>query len=256
MNYQNIFDSHAHYDDEQFAGDLKELLVSFPESGVCGVVSCGVSPETCAFSVPLSEKYPFIYAAAGFHPLNLREAPEDVKNALAPFFEHPKTVAVGEIGLDYHYEKETRAQQLVLFERQLQFACERDLPVIVHDREAHADTLELLQKYKPRGVVHCFSGSVEMAREVLKLGMYIGLGGAVTFKNAVKPVEVAAMVPDDRLLVETDAPYMTPVPFRGKRCDSRYIAYTAERLAEIRGADTQELLDKTCQNAKDLFGIA
>ena len=115
MNYQNIFDSHAHYDDEQFAGDLKELLARFPESGVCGVVSCGVSPETCAFSVTLSEKYPFIYAAAGFHPLNLREAPEAVETTLAPFFEHPKTVAVGEIGLDYHYEKETRAQQLVLF---------------------------------------------------------------------------------------------------------------------------------------------
>lgn len=256
MNYQNIFDSHAHYDDERFSDDREALLATFEESGVCGVVSCGVSPETCKFSVSLSEKYPFIYAAAGFHPLNLRDVPENVESALAPFFDYPKCVAVGEIGLDYHYEKETRAEQLVLFERQLQFACERDLPVIVHDREAHADTLALLQKYKPRGVVHCFTGSVEMAREVLKLGMYIGLGGAVTFKNAVKPVEVAAMVPDDRLLVETDAPYMTPVPFRGKRCDSRHIAYTAERLAEIRSTDTQAILDKTCQNAKDLFGIA
>ena len=142
-----------------------------------------------------------------------------------------------------------------MFEQQLQVANELSLPVIVHDREAHEDTLRLLNQYKPRGVVHCFSGSVEMAKEVLKLGMYIGLGGAVTFKNAVKPVEVAELVPQDRLLVETDAPYMTPVPFRGKRCYSGHIAYTAERLAEIRGEDAQALLDYTAENARRLFGI-
>ena len=168
---------------------------------------------------------------------------------------NPKTVAVGEIGLDYYYEKATRDAQLRLFEQQLQVANELSLPVIVHYREAHEDTLRLLKQYKPRGVVHCFSGSVEMAKEVLKLGMYIGLGGAVTFKNAVKPVEVAKIVPQDRLLVETDAPYMTPVPFRGKRCDSGHIAYTAARLSEIRGEDTQALLDYTAENARRLFGI-
>ena len=251
----DIFDSHAHYDDPRFAEDVYALLDSFPQSGVSGVVSCGVNVETTRFAQALSHRYAFVYAAAGFHPLNLEDVPTDPIAALAPFFRDAKTVAVGEIGLDYHYEKESRLQQLALFEAQLAFAKERELPVIVHDREAHEDTLRLLQKYRPRGVVHCFSGSAETAREVLKLGMYIGLGGAVTFKNAVKPVEVAKMVPADRLLVETDAPYMAPVPCRGKRCDSRMIAYTAERLAEIRGVDAQDLLHETARNARALFGL-
>lgn len=255
MSLTHIFDSHAHYDDERFSEDLAELLASFPEAGVSGVISCGVNAETSRFAVRLAEKYPFMYAAAGFHPLNLEDVPDDIVSELRPILAADKAVAVGEIGLDYHYEKESREAQLSLFETQLQLANELGLPVIVHDREAHEDTMRLLKQYKPKGVVHCFSGSVEMAKEVLKLGMYIGLGGAVTFKNAVKPVEVAAMVPEERLLVETDAPYMTPVPFRGKRCDSRLIAYTAERLAEIRGTSAQAILDLTAQNAKTLFGI-
>lgn len=255
MSLTHIFDSHAHYDDERFSEDLTELLASFPEAGVSGVISCGVNAETSRFAVRLAEKYPFMYAAAGFHPLNLEDVPDDIVSVLRPILAADKAVAVGEIGLDYHYEKESREAQLSLFETQLQLADELDLPVIVHDREAHEDTMRLLKQYKPKGVVHCFSGSVEMAKEVLKLGMYIGLGGAVTFKNAVKPVEVAAMVPEERLLVETDAPYMSPVPFRGKRCDSRLIAYTAERLAEIRGTSAQAVLDLTAQNAKTLFGI-
>lgn len=255
MNLSNIFDSHAHYDDERFSADLPALLDALPEAGVSGVISCGVNVETTRFAQSLAQKYAYIYAAAGFHPLNLEDAPENAEACLRKLLSAPKTVAVGEIGLDYHYEKESRQQQLVLFEMQLRLSKELDLPVIVHDREAHEDTMRLLKQYKPRGVVHCFSGSVETAKEVLKLGMYIGLGGAVTFKNAVKPVEVAAMVPDERLLVETDAPYMAPVPFRGKRCDSRLIAYTVERLAEIRGTSAQTILDLTAQNAKTLFGI-
>ena len=255
MSLYNIFDAHAHYDDARFSDDLPELLTALPAKGVVGVISCGVNAETSQFAAHLAATYDYIYAAAGFHPLNLDDVPENPTEILRELLKNPKTVAVGEIGLDYYYEKASRDAQLRLFEQQLQVANELSLPVIVHDREAHEDTLRLLNQYKPRGVVHCFSGSVEMAKEVLKLGMYIGLGGAVTFKNAVKPVEVAKIVPQDRLLVETDAPYMTPVPFRGKRCDSGHIAYTAARLSEIRGEDTQALLDYTAENARRLFGI-
>lgn len=255
MSLHNIFDSHAHYDDARFSDDLPELLASLPAKGVVGVISCGVNAETAQFAAHLAATYDYIYAAAGFHPLNLDDVPENPTEILRELLKNPKTVAVGEIGLDYYYEKASRDAQLQLFELQLRLANELSLPVIVHDREAHEDTLRLLKQYKPRGVVHCFSGSVEMAKEVLKLGMYIGLGGAVTFKNAVKPVEVAKIVPQDRLLVETDAPYMTPVPFRGKRCDSSHIAYTAARLSEIRGEDTQALLDYTAENARRLFGV-
>lgn len=251
----HIFDSHAHYDDERFSEDVYELLDALPEKGVSGVISCGVNVESTRFAQALAQKYSYIYAAAGFHPLNLEDVPDNTEQLLRELLKDPKTVAVGEIGLDYHYEKESRAAQLALFEMQLRLAKELDLPVIVHDREAHDDTLKLLKAIQPKGVVHCFSGSVEMAKEILKLDMYIGLGGAVTFKNAVKPVEVAAMVPAERLLLETDAPYMTPVPFRGKRCDSSHIAYTAARIAEIRGVDTQTLCEQTETNTRRLFGI-
>lgn len=255
MSLTHIFDSHAHYDDARFSEDVYDLLDTLPEKGVSGVISCGVNAESTRFAQALAQKYDYIYAAAGFHPLNLEDVPENAETVLCELLKDPKTVAVGEIGLDYHYEKESRTEQLALFEMQLRLAKELDLPVIVHDREAHDDTLRLLKEIQPTGVVHCFSGSVEMAKEILKLDMYIGLGGAVTFKNAVKPVEVAAMVPAERLLLETDAPYMTPVPFRGKRCDSSLIAYTAARIAEIRGVDTQALCTQTEINTRRLFGI-
>lgn len=251
----HIFDSHAHYDDERFSEDVYELLDTLPEKGVSGVISCGANAESTRFAQALAQKYDYIYAAAGFHPLNLEDVPENAETVLRELLKAPKTVAIGEIGLDYHYEKESRKEQLALFEMQLRLAKELNLPVIVHDREAHDDTLRLLKEIQPTGVVHCFSGSVEMAKEILKLDMYIGLGGAVTFKNAVKPVEVAAMVPAERLLLETDAPYMTPVPFRGKRCDSSLIAYTAARIAEIRGVDTQALCKQTEINTRRLFKI-
>lgn len=251
----NIFDSHAHYDDEQFDSDRSELLASLESKGVSGVVFCGVNIETSKFSVETSHKYGYIYSAVGFHPLNLSDYKEGDLGILKELCKDEKVVAVGEIGLDYHYEKETRPQQLELVEKQIILANELSLPIIFHDRESHEDTLNLLKKHKPKGVVHCFSGSVEMAKEVIKLGMYIGLGGAVTFKNAVKPVEVAKYVPDSRLLIETDCPYMTPVPFRGKRNDSSLIPYTAQKLAEVRGVSPQEILDLTAKNAKTLFNI-
>ncbi len=253
--YHNIFDSHAHYDDEQFDIDRNELLVSFREKGISGVVCCGVNIETSKFAVELSHKYDFIYSAVGFHPLDNDEYNDGDLDFIKELAQDEKCVAIGEIGLDYHYEKESRENQLVILERQIQLAIELDKPIIFHDRESHEDTLNILKKYKPKGVLHCFSGSVEMAKEIINLGMYIGLGGAVTFKNAVKPCEVAKFVPADKLLIETDAPYMTPVPFRGKRCNSLHIPYIAEKIAELKGITAQEILDLTDKNARVLFGI-
>lgn len=251
----SIFDSHAHYDDEKFNSDRHELLSSLPSSGICGVINCGVDIETSENSLFLAEKYDYIYAACGFHPHEAEKATKTDVKALLPLLEQKKCVAVGEIGLDYYYDFSPREVQQKLFDQQLKIAKELELPVIIHNREAHQDTLDLLKKYRPYGVLHCFSGSVEMAREIIKLGLYIGLGGAVTFKNAKKPVEVAAYVPDEYLLIETDAPYMAPVPFRGKRCDSTHIPYTAEKLAEIRKTDPQDILSLTAENSRRLFKI-
>lgn len=251
-----IFDSHAHYDDAAFEEDRAVLLSALPERGVCGVINAGCDAVSSGRSVALAEAYPYIYAAVGWHPEAAAGFTETAWQEMLPLFSHTKVVAVGEIGLDYHYEDACpREQQKLCFERQLQYACEQGLPVIVHDREAHEDTMALLRKYRPKGVLHCFSGSVEMMQEAVKLGLYIGLGGAVTFKNARKPVEVASAVPFDRLLLETDCPYMAPVPFRGKRCDSAMIAETAVRIAEIRGVSAETVLAQTRENVKMLFGI-
>lgn len=256
----NIFDSHAHYDDEQFDGDRDELLQSLPSKGVCAVINCASDLKSSATSAELSEKYPFFWCACGVHP---HEAEKELKTAdineiekrIVNFTEKKKCVAIGEIGLDYHYDFSPRELQKEIFELQLKLSKELDLPVIVHDREAHEDTMTLLKKYRPKGVVHCFSGSVEMAREVLKLGMYIGLGGAVTFKNAKKPVAVAAATDIDRILLETDCPYMAPVPFRGTRCSSDMIAYSAQTIASVKNTDVQTLVDAATENTKRLFGI-
>ncbi len=256
MDYFNIFDSHAHYDDEQFKDDKDTLLSSFAEGGICGCITCGTNTKNSYAAIELAEKYPFIYAAVGLHPLDIEdEKKENYIDIFRSLSNHEKVVAIGEIGLDYHYDSAPRETQIKVLEEQIILAKELDLPVIIHDRESHEDILNILKKHKPKGVVHCFSGSVEMMREVVKLGMYIGLGGAVTFKNAKKPVEVAKEVPSERLLIETDAPYMTPVPFRGKRNDSTLIPYTAEKIAEVRNTTAQEILNITNQNAKELFGI-
>lgn len=251
----NIFDSHAHYDSEQFADDRKELLNALPQQGVCGIINCGTDIASSLATLELSDEFSFVYAACGIHPHEAEGCKQGYLSVLKKLCMEEKCVAVGEIGLDYHYDFSPRDAQMQVFEQQLVLAKELDLPVIVHDREAHEDTMMLLKRYRPKGVVHCFSGSAEMAKEVVKLGMYIGLGGAVTFKNARKPLEVAAIVPDDRLLIETDCPYMTPVPHRGKRCDSSYIPYTAEKLAEVRGVTAENILDLTRKNANTLFGL-
>ena len=250
-----IFDSHAHYDSRQFDDDRDELLETLHKNGVAGIINCGCTIKSSEFSLKLAHKYDFIYASAGIHPHDAAEVKEKYIDKIEVLCKDEKCVAVGEIGLDYHYDFSPREIQREVFEAQLILASKLDLPVIVHDRESHADVLELLKKHRPKGVLHCFSGSVEMAKEIIDLGMYIGLGGAVTFKNAKKPIEVAEYIPIDRLLSETDAPYMTPIPFRGKRCDSSHIAYTAAKVAEVRGVSADKILMQCMENAKKLFNI-
>lgn len=251
----NIFDSHAHYNDEQFDIDRDSLLASLPEAGIVGIINCGTDVKSSLESLVMAEKYPFVYAACGYHPESALDFTDDNLLEIDKMLSHRKCVAVGEIGLEYHYDFVPKDVQKYVFEKHLELAVKYDMPVIVHDREAHADTMELLKKYNPKGVLHCYSGSAEMAKEVLKMGMYIGLGGAVTFKNAVKPVEVAEMIPLDRLLLETDCPYMAPVPMRGKRNNSAYIEYVADIIADVRGISAQELLCITAENTKKLFNI-
>ncbi len=249
-----IFDSHAHYDDRAFDADREELLASLPQRGVGAVVNAAVDVASSQAILRMSEQYPHIYAAVGIHPEAVGRATDDHLAVLAKSARGPKVVAIGEIGLDYHYDDAApRELQRAWFRRQLALAGEMNLPVIVHDRDAHEDVLALLKEYRPHGVVHCFSGSVEMMREVVALGMYIGLGGATTFKNAKRPIAVAQEVPLDRLLLETDAPYMAPEPYRGKRCDSAMIAHTAARIAAVRGMNADDLLAATYRNAERLF---
>lgn len=252
---ENIFDTHAHYDDEAFDSDRDTLLPSLKSKGVGYVIDCGCDVASSEKAIELSEKYDFIYAAVGIHPHEAEGAKDGDLEIIKRLIEHEKVVAIGEIGLDYHYDFSPRELQKEYFEKQIILANELDMPIIVHDREAHEDTMQLLRKYKPKGVLHCFSGSVETAKEIISLGMYIGLGGAVTFKNAKKPIEVAEYLPLDRLLLETDAPYMSPVPYRGKRNDSSLIPYAALKIAEAKGMEAQSVIDAACENAKRLFGV-
>ncbi|MBR6568373.1 MAG: TatD family hydrolase [Clostridia bacterium] len=253
--YRNIFDTHAHYDDERFNEDRTELLSSLFRGSVSGIINCGCDLKSSLKTVELTEKHSLVYGAVGVHPHEAEKATAEDLKQIKELYKNDKIVAVGEIGLDYFYDFSPRERQIEIFREQIITANELGLPVIIHDRDAHEDTMNILKELKPKGVVHCFSGSAEMAKEILKLGLYIGIGGAVTFKNARKPVEVVEILPLDRLLLETDAPYMTPVPFRGKRCDSSHIAYTAEKIAEIKGIGVQELINKATENTKTLFNI-
>ena len=248
----NIFDSHAHYNDRRFDDDRDSVLRNLPLQGVTAVLNCGTTMESSEDCLRLAEEYDYLYAACGVHP-HEAEQEEPKLDALYSLLKHEKCLAVGEIGLDYHYDFSPRDIQQRVFERHLQIANELQMPVIVHDREAHEDTMNLLKKYKPAGVVHCFSGSAEMAKEVIRLGMYVGFGGALTFKGAKKPLEAAAAVPKEMLLLETDCPYMAPVPHRGKRCDSSMIPVSAQVIADIWNCSVQEVLDITNENAKRLF---
>ncbi|HHW45403.1 MAG TPA: TatD family hydrolase [Clostridiales bacterium] len=250
-----IFDTHAHYDDRRFGEILDDLLKTLPEYGVCAIINCATDFNSAEKLIKLSDRYTYLYTAVGYHPLDIPKTGDLDIERLKSYTANPKVVAIGEIGLDYHYSADNKPRQIEWFEQQVALACELGLPVIVHDREAHQDTYEILKKYRPKGVLHCFSGSVEFAKQILNLGMYIGLGGTVTFKNAKKPLEVAQYIPLGRLLLETDAPYMAPEPFRGKTCHSAHIAFTARKIAEAKGVDYVEILEKAKQNAFQLFGI-
>ena len=249
-----IFDTHAHYDDKAFDSDREELLKKLFSESVAYIVNQGTDLKLSKYSISLAERYENMYCAVGIHPENITE------NSLAELEEierlagHPKAVAIGEIGLDYYWDIPKEPQK-VIFEKQLILANKLNMPVNIHDREAHGDVLEYLRKYKPKGILHSFSGSVEMARKIVKLGMYIGIGGVVTFKNARKSVEVVKDIPLERIVLETDCPYLSPVPFRGKRNNSGMIIYTAEKIAEIKNISVEEVLKETCENAKKVYNI-
>lgn len=252
---ENIFDSHAHYDSDRFDDDRDAVLAGLPAKGVRYVMNAASNLESAKHCIALAEQYAYVYASAGIHPHDSEAAADNWREELQGLLTHRKVKAVGEIGLDYHYDFSPRARQLALFEEQLQVAREHDLPVIIHDREAHEDTMRLLKAYKPKGIVHCYSGSAEMAKELIKLGLYIGFTGVVTFKNARKTLEAAAVVPLDRLLIETDCPYMAPEPYRGKRCDSSMLVEVIAVLAGIKNVTPQELTEVTCENAMAVYGI-
>lgn len=256
-NKYNIIDSHAHYDDESFNEDRDAVIKEIHENGVTGVLNCGSSYEGLLGSYELANKYEFFYAALGIHPSNANELTDEVIDFIREKSKNPKVKAIGEIGLDYYWEENPpREIQKKVFRQQMKLAEELNLPVVIHDRDAHGDTLEILKEFpKVTGVVHCFSGSVEFARECLKLGYYIGFTGVVTFKNAKKILEVAKDVPLDRMLVETDCPYMAPTPYRGKRNKSDYIEYIIEKLAEIKEIDPLEANKKINDNIVRLFNM-
>ena len=260
-----IFDTHAHYTSRRFDGRRDALLDSLPAQGVVGVIECGVDLATSRAALALSRARPWIFAAAGIHPESLIEEDASTQTefggdwraelaALEPLFADARVVAVGECGLDPHWPVPADAQ-LALFEAQLRLACERDLPVLVHDREAHAETYALLKKYRPKGILHALSGSADDAVWLARQGLLIGFGGALTFKNARRAVEAAAALELGSIVLETDCPYMAPEPLRGRECHSGMICHTARRLAEIKGIPVEDVLRATEENARRLFGV-
>lgn len=253
-----IFDSHAHYDDEAFEEDRDLLLSSMQANGIDTIVNVGASIESSGSSLQLAETYDFVYAAVGVHPSDTDELNEENYLELCKLMDKEKVVAVGEIGLDYYWDTPSRDIQKKWFVRQLNTAVEKNKPVIIHSRDAAADTLDIMKAEKPwdqGGVIHCFSYSVEMAREYLNHGFYIGIGGVLTFHNAKKLKEVAEYVPLNQIVLETDCPYLAPVPNRGKRNSSLNLTYVADMLAEIKGIAREEIERVTYENACRLYRI-
>ena len=252
-----LFDTHAHLDDHAFDEDREELLVSLPGQGLELVMNPGCSLESSRNTVKLAAAYDYIYAAVGSHPDVADEVNEDVLEEYRTLCKlNPKVRAIGEIGLDYYYEDIPRETQLKAFRMQMELARELGLPVIVHERDAHEDGMKVVREFSDvKGVFHCYSGSAEMARQLVNEGWYIGFTGVLTFKNARKAVEVASSIPLDRIVLETDCPYMAPVPFRGKRNDPGKLCHMAEKLAEIRGVSVEEIHRITTENGKRLYRI-
>lgn len=253
-----LIDSHAHLDDRRFDRDRDRLIKSLKEFGVELVINPGADLSSSIKAVSLAEEYDNIYAAVGVHPHSAKEMDESTIGLLKSFTNREKVIAIGEIGLDYYYDNSPRDVQRKRFIEQLNLAKEVNLPVIIHSREANKDTFDILKEAQDgslRGVMHCFSGSVEMAMEYIKLGFYVSLAGPVTFKNARIPKEVAKAVPLDKLMIETDAPYLTPEPYRGKRNEPIYVRYVAGTIAELKGLTFEEVAKQTAENTKRLFNI-
>lgn len=250
-----IFDTHAHYLKEDFGAALYPLLESMSDVGVERIMAVGYDLDSSIEEMRLAEKYPFVVSAAGIHPENCADLPADWLSRIEAMLSQPKVMALGEIGLDYHYDGYDKALQTDVFEQQLILARRLDMPVIIHSRDACEDTMTLLRKYRPAGVMHCFSYSPEIAREVVSLGMYVGFTGVLTFKNSKKAWASCQEVPSDRLLLETDCPYMAPVPHRGERSHSGMIKYTAARMAELKGVSTEEMIQICRENGERLFRL-
>lgn len=252
-----IFDTHAHYDDTQFDSDREELLASMPELGVTTIVNVSSTLKSCEKCVELARKYPYVYAAVGIHPDEVGSLNEETFAWMERLLDNEKVVAVGEIGLDYYWDNESHEVQKKWFVRQLELARRHHLPIIIHSREAAADTMEIMKAHAQGldGVIHCYSYSKEQAEEYIKMGFYIGIGGVLTFKNAKKLKEVAEVVPLEQIVLETDCPYLAPEPFRGKRNQSSYIRYVAEKLAEIKGITAEEVITVTEENAKKMYRL-
>ena len=250
------FDTHAHYDSGAFNADREEILAALPEAGVALIVNPGCEVRSSETAIALAERFPHVWAAVGIHPEDMADMSDGDLDKIEQLSKHPRCVAVGEIGLDYYWDASRKEEQKALFIEQLRLALRRDLPVIVHDREAHGDCLDIVRQFPGlRGVFHCYSGSVEMAQELLKRGWYLGFDGPITYKNARKALEVLEICPLERILIETDSPYLSPVPMRGRRNDSRNLVYVTEKIAEIKGITPEEAAAITMENGKKLFNI-
>jgi TatD DNase family protein len=253
-----LFDTHAHLNAEEYKDDLEEVISRAQEAGVTNMVVVGFDRPTIEKAMELVDRYDFLYASVGWHPVDAIDMTEEDLLWIEELTSHPKVVALGEMGLDYHWDKSPKDIQKEVFRKQIRLAKKVKLPIIIHNREATADILEILKVENAEevgGIMHCFSGSPEIARECVNMNFYISLGGPVTFKNAKKPKEVAAEVPLDKLLIETDCPYLTPHPFRGKRNEPGYVKLVAEQIAEIKGLSYEEVAAATTKNAKKFFGI-
>lgn len=250
------FDTHAHYDCDAFDADREAVLAALPSQGVAYIVDPGCDGASSLAALRIAESHSFVYAAVGWQPEEWASWDENSPALLRELAASPRVVAIGEIGLDYYWDKSRKALQGEMFRAQLGIASELSLPVIVHDREAHADCLAMIAEFpEVRGVFHCFSGSAEMAAELVRRGWYLGFDGPVTYKSNKKAAEVLAHCPTERILIETDSPYLSPEPFRGKRNDSSRLPYIAARIAELKGMEPSEIAAITLENGKRLFGI-
>ncbi len=250
-----ITDTHSHYDDEAFDTDRYELLERLLSESCEKIVTLGCDIEKSRTALDIAERFDNVYAAVGIHPENCGELEYDCLTELKELAAHPKAAAIGEIGLDYHWEPFDKEKQIRFFRGQLELAKELDMPVCVHSRDSTKDITDILREYRPNGVMHCFSGSIDTAREILSFGMMISFTGLLTFRNAKKAVEACRYIPMDRIMLETDCPYMTPVPHRGERNDSGNLIYTAEKLAEIKGLTVEETVRICNENAERFFGF-